>query len=54
VDSTLASQLKLQGKAPEPDQTPLMQFLKVFLNHEKGGSVFRSGYQGNPSSCCGT
>jgi hypothetical protein len=30
VDSTLASQLKLQGKAPEPDQTPLMQFLKVF------------------------
>jgi hypothetical protein len=27
VDSTPASQLKLQGKAPEPDQDPLMQFI---------------------------
>jgi hypothetical protein len=27
VDSTPASQLKLRGKAPEPDQTPLMQFI---------------------------
>jgi hypothetical protein len=26
VDSFPASQLKLRGKAPEPDQTPLMQF----------------------------
>jgi hypothetical protein len=27
VDSTPASQLKLRGKAPEPDQNPLMQFI---------------------------
>jgi hypothetical protein len=27
VDSTPASQLKLRGKAPESNQTPLMQFI---------------------------
>jgi hypothetical protein len=27
VDRTPASQLKLRGKAPEPDQIPLMQFI---------------------------
>jgi hypothetical protein len=27
VDSTPVSELKLRGKAPEPDQTPLMQLI---------------------------
>jgi hypothetical protein len=48
-----ASQLKLRGKAPEPDQTPLMQFRIEVLNHAKSGSVFRCRCQSNPSSCCG-
>jgi hypothetical protein len=53
VDSTPVSQLKPRGEAQEPEQPPLILFILEVGNHAKGGSVFRCGCQGNPSSCCG-
>jgi hypothetical protein len=51
VDSTRVSQLKLRGKATEPAQNPLVKIIIEVCIHAKGGGVFRSGCQGNPSSC---
>jgi hypothetical protein len=53
VDSTPASHLNLRDKAIEPSQDPLTQIVAEARNHAKGGSVFRSGCEGDPSSCCG-
>lgn len=53
VDSTRGSQLKLRGKATEPAQNPLIYIIAEVCNHAKDGSVFRSGCEGIPSSCCG-
>jgi hypothetical protein len=53
VDSTLGSQLKLRGKATEPDPNPLIQMILEVCNHAEDGSVFRSGCEGIPSSWCG-
>jgi hypothetical protein len=53
VDSTRVSQLRLRGKATEPAQSPLKQVTIEVCDHAKGGSLFQSGCQGNPSSCGG-
>jgi hypothetical protein len=53
VDSTRVSQLKLRGKSREPAQNPLIQITIEVCDHAKGGSIFQSGCQGNPSSCGG-
>jgi hypothetical protein len=53
VDSTPASPLKLLRQSPRTRTNPLMQLITEVRNHAKGGSVFRSGFQGSPSSCSG-
>jgi hypothetical protein len=52
VDSTRGSQLKLRDKATEPAPNPLKHIIREVCNHAKDGSVFRSGCQGIPCSCC--
>jgi hypothetical protein len=46
VDSTRVSQLKLQGKATEPAQNPLIQITTEVCDRAKVGSLFQSGCQG--------